>query len=277
MKKIGRILSLLLLLGAAGAAFYLGWAQFKVTTESCGVLISKTSGVEKKPIVPGVFSWHWQLLIPTNATIRVFSMAPYVNSVTKSGQLPSADMYKQLLLKDAEFSYSYNITLGVRFTPDGIVQQVSLHNIQNDDEMQKLLKSVVDQACDVIVAYIAEQAMQQKDFSVALINQKDVMSYLSALPQFSDIVFTQCNVEIQTVPDMYTYTKAKEAFEAYQKRLEEKLTEQAEVDATMLAQDSRDMAKLAKLGELLRQYPELSEILKNSSVTEALRSVRNIQ
>ena len=263
MKKIGRILSLLLLLGAAGAAFYLGWDQFKVTTESCGVLISKTSGVEKKPIVPGVFSWHWQLLIPTNATIRVFSMAPYVNSVIKSGQLPSADMYKQLLLKDAEFSYSYNITLGVHFTPDGIVQQVSLHNIQNDDEMQKLLKSVVDQACDVIVAYIAEQAMQQKDFSV--------------LPQFSDIVFTQCNVEIQTVPDMYTYTKAKEAFEAYQKRLEEKLTEQAEVDATMLAQDSRDMAKLAKLGELLRQYPELSEILKNSSVTEALRSVRNIQ
>ncbi|MCQ2749421.1 MAG: hypothetical protein MJ246_05530, partial [Clostridia bacterium] len=44
----------------AGAVFFIGWTQIRVSPNKIGVLKSKTSGVLKEPVYSGKFSWHWQ-------------------------------------------------------------------------------------------------------------------------------------------------------------------------------------------------------------------------
>ena len=76
--------------------FYLGWTQIKIPAQGFGILISKTGGVSEKPIKSGVFSWHWEFLIPTNAQLKVFNLEKYSYSKRFSGELSSGDFYNKI-------------------------------------------------------------------------------------------------------------------------------------------------------------------------------------
>ena len=70
MKKF--FLSLFIIILFAGAVFFIGWGQFAVPAGSYGVMVSKTSGISEKTIVPGEFCWFWERLLPTNVSMRTF-------------------------------------------------------------------------------------------------------------------------------------------------------------------------------------------------------------
>jgi hypothetical protein len=80
-KKLTSFLEcLLILIAFGGFVFFIGWTQFKIEPNNVGILISKTSGINNKPIYPGTFSWHWEFLIPTNAQLKMFTQEPYIIS-----------------------------------------------------------------------------------------------------------------------------------------------------------------------------------------------------
>ena len=74
MKKAVRsfITCLVILVIFGGAVFFIGWTQLRIKPDCVGVIKSKTSGVQKKPVYPGMFSWNWEFLIPTNADLKLF-------------------------------------------------------------------------------------------------------------------------------------------------------------------------------------------------------------
>ena len=72
-----------------GAVFYVGWTQFRVKPDTIGIVVSKTNGVDEKPVLNGEFAWHWQFLLPTNATLKTFQIKPVSVQKTISGCLPS--------------------------------------------------------------------------------------------------------------------------------------------------------------------------------------------
>ena len=123
MKKVIAVFFILLVL--AGVVFYFGWTQFKVGAGECGVLISKTSGVNREPVMPGKFSWHWECLLPTNAVLRVFSLKPRSVTKTVSGSLPSADVYSTAFQSAPDFSYRFDFICTARVTPENIIALVS--------------------------------------------------------------------------------------------------------------------------------------------------------
>ena len=82
MKKF--FLSLFIIILFAGAVFFIGWGQFAVPAGSYGVMVSKTSGISEKTIVPGEFCWFWERLLPTNVSMRTFSMIPVTKETTIS-------------------------------------------------------------------------------------------------------------------------------------------------------------------------------------------------
>ena len=79
-----------------GAVFYVGWTQFRVKPDTIGIVVSKTSGVDEKPVLNGEFAWHWQFLLPTNATLKTFHIKPYSTQKTISGTLPSGEAYASI-------------------------------------------------------------------------------------------------------------------------------------------------------------------------------------
>ena len=71
-----------ILLIFAAFVFFIGWTQIKVKPGTVGVVQSKTGGIDKKPVIPGKFSWHKEFLIPSNAKLNVFDVKPYNGTKT---------------------------------------------------------------------------------------------------------------------------------------------------------------------------------------------------
>ncbi len=104
-KSASFFLCLIILLAAGGFAFYLGWSQFKVEPGNVGILVSKTSGTNPVPITHDRFSWNWEFLIPTNASLLTFSPKPYTFEKVVGGVLPSGKEYEKVYGEAVDFSY----------------------------------------------------------------------------------------------------------------------------------------------------------------------------
>ena len=139
MKKVIAIFFILLV--SAGVVFYFGWTQFKVGAGECGVLISKTSGVNSEPVLPGKFSWHWESLLPTNAVLRVFSLKPRTVTKTVSGSLPSADVYSTAFQSAPDFSYRFDFICTARVTPENIIALVKSGIVTDAESLDAYLDS----------------------------------------------------------------------------------------------------------------------------------------
>ena len=98
---------LIILLAAGGFAFYLGWSQFKVKPGDVGILVSKTGGTNPKLITHERFSWNWEFLIPTNASLLTFTPKPYAFEKSVGGILPSGKEYEKSTAPPYTFSYSF--------------------------------------------------------------------------------------------------------------------------------------------------------------------------
>jgi hypothetical protein len=70
------LITLIILVVLAGAAFYFGWLQILLPAENYAVIFTKTGGYDETVVRPGEFSWRWQRLIPTNMTVYTFDLHP---------------------------------------------------------------------------------------------------------------------------------------------------------------------------------------------------------
>ena len=89
-------LTLLILLGACGTAFWFGLLSIDLEEGEYGVVYTKLKGYEDQAIKSGDFIWRWEALIPTNLTLHTFTLEPRVVALKSSGTLPSGDYYKAL-------------------------------------------------------------------------------------------------------------------------------------------------------------------------------------
>ena len=107
MKKSN--ICLLIILIFSGFVFWKGWTSLRVKPEKFGIVISKTSGINEKPVVNGEFAWNWQFLLPTNAELKLFSIEPVSVTQTITGNLPSGELYTKYLDSSYRFERGTNI------------------------------------------------------------------------------------------------------------------------------------------------------------------------
>ena len=140
-KKIKSFLfSLIIILLFAAAVFYLGWTQIKIKPNHIGVVVSKTGGVSQKIAESGKFSWYWEFLLPTNATLRSFSVLPYNFSKKISGQLPSADIFRNYSSLRPDFSYSADISITIEITKEQIVALCKKNIISDQESLNQFME-----------------------------------------------------------------------------------------------------------------------------------------
>ena len=217
--------NLFILIIAACIVFFAGWIQFRVKPGTCGVLVSKTSGVLKNPVLPGQFAWRWETLLPTNANLLIFSMDPYKSSQEYSGSLPSNEIYEKMLDNNVDFSYDIKMAIVLSMQPNEIVQQVADNKIKTQDDLNIVLENKAMILAKEIAEYILNSAKDKVITHPKALDSDTLKLLASKNKDFEDIVLHSVEFEAVKIPDFEMYENARLLYETYKNDLHEVLKE----------------------------------------------------
>lgn len=256
MRKVLVVLLLLVILG--GGVFFVGWIQIVLPANTYAVLFSKTSGWESDVVEPGVFTWRWHRLIPTNLSIYSYELSPRHTQASVTGVLPSGDIYASFLGEDASFSYSVTARVGYTVKPDALPQLAQKQALLPDDLSVYL--DVIDSVLNQRVAAIIVGLIEREEVRISVTGgYADVEESLQTrLPQaFEELQILSVDVTDLSLPDLELYERARDAYLSYVDDRAEALSEAAREVALDQAETARDLDLLEHYGRILDSYPVL--------------------
>ena len=258
MKKI---ITLIILLGAGGTVFYLGWAQVSVPVGSYGVLRSKTHGTSGELIKDGKLCWVWYKLIPDNVTITVFNIQENTIPLDISGVLPSGDTYSTLAGLRTDFSYSFTGSLTYRLKAESLPALSDRENMLSQAELDTYLFRLSKEIENFIKALLWTYGENENILKEA--GETGTIGALkkSLAESYPDIEILTCTVKTQRFPDFILYNEVRQLYRDY---LTAQRTDIRAAISRMAAENienRRRIDELAGYGELLTKYPVLIQYL----------------
>ena len=254
---------LIILLSFGGYVFYTGWTQFKVPSGNVGIVVSKTSGVNANPVTHDKFSWAWEFLLPTNARIECFS--PKTENFQKAvhGFLPSGKEYAKVFNGGADFSYDFEFSVDAKASVEEICALLKDGDIQNQNDLDALLDRSAENFSSVAAQKILSAAVSSAEIDFA--KAQEIAAQSVTLKKYS-------------VPDIALYKKAAASFEEYAKALSEIAAKNAQREVEENSRFKTTMQKMESLGETLKKYPELSDMIKSSdNINKTLQTIDSIE
>ena len=265
MKKF--LLSLFILAVFAGAVFFLGWVQFSVPAGHVGILVSKTGGINPEPVVPGQFRWTWEKLLPTNCEILIFRPVPQECTFSRSGTLPSAELYSRFLDGNPDFSWKLSASLSVAAAEDALPDLVRRFGLRSDEDLRALLDSEAEKAFQTAAEKYLEAAAQQafsgedSPLSVSVFSGVPVFAVFAgdALPEGFSLA--AANVTDSHLPDFRLYARGAEVYGEYAAEYGRMAAAVALQSAESEISSREQMRLFAEWGTFLQKFPSLIEFL----------------
>lgn len=265
MKKA--IFVLFLLIISAGAVFYFGWVQFSVPAGHYGVMISKTGGVNTSPVEPGVFRWQWELLLPTNAEILEFDLAPVTHTETVSGTLPSGSLYSRMIEGSPDFSWEITCETVARVSPSMLPVLVEYHAVRDQEALEEwahkslseTTRNLTDTAISSVVRNLAATGAIRFDPG------EFTHTIATALQETTpDLEVISVSVQSGRFPDLALYHTAAQTYETYQNQRRILWTQTATTEAADSVSDYLSFERFSRWGELLTKYPILIDFFTSA-------------
>ncbi|HCC36693.1 MAG TPA: hypothetical protein DEQ14_03240 [Treponema sp.] len=257
MKKFLIVLLVLIILG--GVVFFAGWAQIAVPPGACGVLHSKTHGVDPQLVQSGEFRWVWYKLIPTNVTVKIFRLKPVQRTINAAGSLPSGEVYSAFAGNEMDFSWQFNASFSFSVNQQNLVDIVSKNGIDNQEDFEKYEQNLAGG----IEAFILKNLVSGENTSdleafMTGFSEKIETSVMKNFPVIRDFSCLVTNVRF---PDFILYRQVRGLYEDYiaaqRNHAVSSLREKAESRMDAIAR----FDELEKYGELLTKYPILLEYM----------------
>ena len=283
MKTFRTLLILVIvLLAGAGLVFFFGWTQFSIPAGKYGVMLSKSGGYYQKVITPGQLTWRWERLIPTNARIFVFDLAPRQVHYTAEGALPSADQYSKVLNIKDNFSWSFSVDALVTLKPEYLVAAVTKNGLQTQEGLETAIDSGVQAALQTLMyRYVSElldnpYEYQQVKTDYHALSEK-IKSELSKTIG-SEFLIEDITLSKIVIPDIHTYKLAEQSYNLYEQQREMLLAETAAKEAQYAASEQFQIDRLTKWGDFLAKYPHIIELIAvaqqdSKAALNALKSI----
>ena len=190
-----------------GAVFYIGWTQFRVKPDTIGIVVSKTSGVCEKPVLNGQFAWHWQFLLPTNATLKTFHIKPVDVRKTVSGCLPSGEAYASIFNAQGLFDYSFTFDIQLTLSPEAVVALMQENKIADDSDLPLYLEGAAGTLAQHAAAYILNRAENNSAFRVEAIRREELLRGIQIYKDFPEIDVSVFSIQSSKLPDFNMYKK----------------------------------------------------------------------
>lgn len=275
MKKF--LANLIVLVVFAGACFFIGWITFLVKPGYCAVMFSKTSGIYEKPVMPGVFTWRWERLLPTNVTLETFDLSPFKTTQVVSGTLPSSKIYDDFADVKHNFSYNFKLNLSFNFTPEAILQMYRNNKIRTNDDLYEFYENRAKLASSFVAEYLIEKKNDSL-LQVSAFSEEQILKILmSHKGDFDGITFSSIELLDCTLPDYEVYLESKKAYEEYLVLLKNRLDEKAEQHADKYIEQQMVIDQLEKLGALMKKYPQFEEMFKDGDAAAIMNAIKDIK
>ena len=190
-----------------GIVFYVGWTQFRVKPDSIGIVVSKTNGVEDKPVLNGEFAWHWQFLLPTNATVKLFHIKPVNVQKTISGALPSGEAYASIYNAEGLFDYSFTFDIELTVSPEAVIQLVKENKVTEDSDLNAYLEGAAGTLAQHAAAYILNRAEGNTAFRIESLRREEILRGIQIYKDFPELDVTVFSIISSKIPDYNMYKK----------------------------------------------------------------------
>ena len=277
MKKA--LISLIILIIAAGTVFVFGWVQIFVPIGKYGVLASKTSGIDPVPVTNGVFCWKWERLIPTNAELYIFSIEPQRFSTSISGELPFASEYNNAFSTNYDFSYDYTVSLSLSIRQNYLPQLVKDYSVKTDANLSELLSQQIQNISSDIVQFLLTSD-KIEDISVQTsLDVPEIVDGIDAYGKYPYILFNSVEVKRTKSPDLVLYKSVKNSYSEYRTRTQEQLLDTVVKENQTSSEDYFLFERYRNLGKLLAEYPVLIDYLavQQDDLTTAFEKLKAVR
>ncbi len=272
MKKV--IASIIIILLFAGFVFYLGFVSFKIPVGKYGVMVSKTSGVYKSLLENGKFCWRWEKVIPKNAEIYIFDKEEKLFNESFTGELPSAKIYSSFVKGEPDFSYNFDFELFLKLKPEKLIELVENQNVTTEESLENFLQKTADKISRELSQYIIDL---NENTVIASYDVPSIIQKLNLDSKYEFVSIQEVSLKKAVVPDLNLYNFAKNSYQNFQKEVDSKLKELSEQQAQKIMQDESSVKQLSKIAELLRQYPELNNLLTNENASEFFKALKDLK
>lgn len=199
MKKI---ICFFILLIFFGAVFFIGWTQIKVKPDSYAIVISKTSGVNPKPVIPGEFSWHWQFLLPTNAELKIFSINPVNAKKTISGSVTNPNSIQNI-------DYSFDFAISLTISPETLLQLYNHNQITSQQTLDDYLQNIATSIAQMSADYIINKIKTDENFSMEKLSRNEIVRSIQYQKIYPFVDLMVLSVESYKIPDYKAYMNYK--------------------------------------------------------------------
>ncbi|MDR0402988.1 MAG: hypothetical protein LBH35_05290 [Treponema sp.] len=258
MKKV---LTILILLGAAGVCFFLGWVQFQVPPGAYGVIRSKTHGTDGGVIRPGEFRWVWYRLIPTNAVVQVYTLPEPALPIEIRGKLPSGDVYSAMAGIAGDFSYELKGSFSYSLRPEALPGLVERWNMSSQKDLdayvEKLSPEIENRIRQNLWTYAEREDVLERIRTGGSIPELEG-TLAAAFPAAENLAI---RLEILNFPDFTLYREVKEFYGDYIASQRQTLSAGLDRMAGEAVAAKRRLDELSLYGELLSKYPILLNYL----------------
>lgn len=191
----------------SGVVFYFGWTQFRVKPDTIGIVVSKTNGIDDKPVLNGEFAWHWQFLLPTNATLKSFQIKPVNSKKTITGTLPSGDAYASIYGAEGLFNYSFTFDISLTVSPEAVVELMKLNKITDDADLAAYLEGAAGTLAQHAANFILSKAQDNPDFRVESLRREEILRGIQIYKDFPEIDVSVFSIQSSKLPDFKMYKK----------------------------------------------------------------------
>ena len=191
----------------SGVIFYFGWTQFRVKPDTIGIVVSKTNGIDDKPVQNGEFAWHWQFLLPTNATLKTFHIKPLESVKTISGALPSGEAYAAIYGAEGLFNYSFTFDISLTVSPEAVVELMKLNKITDDSDLGAYLEGAAGTLAQHAANFILSKAQDNPDFRAESLRREEILRGIQIYKDFPEIDVSVFSIQNSKLPDYKMYKK----------------------------------------------------------------------
>lgn len=197
----------IIILAFAGAVFYFGWTQFKLKPNQLGFVSSKIMGLNKNPVEYGKFSWNWDFLIPTNATLTIFDLKQYNIEKNVQGSLPNSEIFKESFNEKLNFDYNISFDFKILISKQNLVNLFEKNLISNQQELENYIDSACEESAKNLENNILLQKENNNSFKPELLSQEELFQLANVKSSFPDLDFSSISVKNSTLPDIELYKK----------------------------------------------------------------------
>lgn len=255
------VFTLLLLIVLSLAVFMVGWVSLRLEPGSYAVMVSKTGGVDPEVLRSGAFRWTPVALLPTNLKLVSFTLSDMERLVHLGGTLPSAEIYKEFMAGDPDFSWTVSVNVRATVLPESLPTLVESFGFDDQAGLTAWLAGETDLAVAGLRAAIVKLAGTNEGAVKLMSGEVEAELKATIETNHPALMVRSLTLVSARVPDLALYESARALYLGYMENYRTSVEPALARASSQAAEEQVRMEILRRYGDLLERYPDLIDYL----------------